>query len=190
MLKEFFDQKNLNFDINPDEAVANGVTILAAHLSSSCFDTSVQNIKLLDVIPRSLGIRIEIDSIKNIFSVVIKRCTRFPCEITKGFAAFYGQTNADIDVYEGEDPVSDRNRLLGSFVLRNISPAPIGRPKADVIFKIDENCILTVTAVDQQNGNKDSIEILPDKGRLTESQIFEMIHEICPPPMEIDIEDD
>uniref|UniRef100_A0A914QGY7 Uncharacterized protein n=1 Tax=Panagrolaimus davidi TaxID=227884 RepID=A0A914QGY7_9BILA len=91
---------------------------------------------------------------------------------------------------KGEDPESVKNRFLGSFTLRNISPVPVGDPKLDVIFKIDENCILTVTAVDKQNGNKDSIEILPDKGRLTDSQLIEMIHEICPPPMEIDLDDD
>uniref|UniRef100_A0A914PSE1 Heat shock protein 70 n=1 Tax=Panagrolaimus davidi TaxID=227884 RepID=A0A914PSE1_9BILA len=183
-LFEFFDQKNLNFDINPDEAVANGATLLAAHLSKQ-FDTSIQNIRLLDVIPRSLGIRTIDGSIMNIFSVVIKRFTQFPCEITEEFEAI--SSRAGIKVYEGEDPAADKNRLLGSFTLRNIAPAPVGRPKLDVIFKIDENCILTVTAVDKQNGNKDSIEILPDKGRLPEAQIVKMIDEICSPiKMEID----
>uniref|UniRef100_A0AC34G2H0 Heat shock protein 70 n=1 Tax=Panagrolaimus sp. ES5 TaxID=591445 RepID=A0AC34G2H0_9BILA len=193
MLAQFFDNnKNLKFDINADEAVAYGATLLAAHLSNT-FDTSIQNIKLLDVTPHSLGKRSVINSDDKIgyFTVVIPCNTRFPCEMKCfSYTVVDNQTSMLFKIFEGEDRLLHNNRLLGEFTLSNITPAPVGVAKVEVNFKIDENCILTVTAVDQQNGNSSSIEILPNKGRLSDKKLTELISEINPPVMEIDIDDD
>uniref|UniRef100_A0A914Q0S2 Heat shock protein 70 n=1 Tax=Panagrolaimus davidi TaxID=227884 RepID=A0A914Q0S2_9BILA len=184
-LSELFDQKTIFSNIDPDEAVAHGAAIWAAHLSKT-FDTSIQNIRLLDVIPRSLGIKINDGS----FSVIIERYTKFPCKVTKGYqTAVDNQTGAVFIVYEGEEPVAENNKLLGKFTLTNVAPAPAGEAKFDLTYNVDENCILTATAVDRQNGNLSSHQILPDKGRLSESQIVQMIDEICPKPLKIDLTD-
>uniref|UniRef100_A0A914QB29 Heat shock protein 70 n=1 Tax=Panagrolaimus davidi TaxID=227884 RepID=A0A914QB29_9BILA len=181
MLKEFFDHKNLNFDINPDEAVANGATILAAHLSSSCFDTSIQNIKLLDVIPRSLGTDLYTNSKdeNGYYEIVAKRGTKFPFEMKTGCTTLYtNQEEMHFVVYEGEDPVVKKNKELGRFILTNIAPARGGIPRIEITFKVDENAILTVTAADKRNGISESIVIRRNNGRLSDDEIVEMVHDI------------
>uniref|UniRef100_A0AC34GF47 Heat shock protein 70 n=1 Tax=Panagrolaimus sp. ES5 TaxID=591445 RepID=A0AC34GF47_9BILA len=175
-LSEFFDNKNLNFDINPDEAVANGAAILAAHLSKH-FDTSIQNIRLLDVIPRSLGWESYNgpDDKIGFFRVAFPRNTKFPCE-TKQFACtrFDNQKEAEFNIYEGEDRLVQNNKLLGRFSLTHITPAPARVTEIEVTSVIDENGIFTVTAMDKQNGSTNSLAILQDKGRLTENELIKM----------------
>uniref|UniRef100_A0A914QWT9 Heat shock protein 70 n=1 Tax=Panagrolaimus davidi TaxID=227884 RepID=A0A914QWT9_9BILA len=191
-LSQFFDGKNLNADINPDEAVANGATLLAANLSKS-FDTSIQNIRLLDVIPRSIGeccYRDQSDYV-GYFEVSIPRNTKFPCENKeRNVTVDDNQTSMKFDIYEGEDELVENNKLLGVFYLNNLTRAPAGVTKADVIFKIDENGILTVTASEVGKENTNSITIHQNKGRLTENEIIKMVDEIYPPIMEIDLDDD
>uniref|UniRef100_A0A914YUQ2 Heat shock protein 70 n=1 Tax=Panagrolaimus superbus TaxID=310955 RepID=A0A914YUQ2_9BILA len=93
-------------------------------------------------------------------------------------------------IYEGEDRLVQNNKLVGSFLLRNITPAPAGVLEIDVISQIDENGIFTVTAVDQSNGNTNSVKILPDKGRLTEDDLIKMVDEICPHIIKMEIDSD
>uniref|UniRef100_A0A914YG10 Heat shock protein 70 n=1 Tax=Panagrolaimus superbus TaxID=310955 RepID=A0A914YG10_9BILA len=95
-----------------------------------------------------------------------------------------------INIYEGEDRLVQNNKLLGTFLLRNITPAPARIPIIDVISSIDENGIFTVTAVDQLSGNTNSIKIVPDKGRLTQNELIKMVDEICHPIIEMEIDDD
>uniref|UniRef100_A0AC34G631 Heat shock protein 70 n=1 Tax=Panagrolaimus sp. ES5 TaxID=591445 RepID=A0AC34G631_9BILA len=192
MLAQFFDNnKNLKFDINADEAVAYGASLLAAHLTNT-FDTSIQNIKLLDVTPRSIGYRVlGLNEKTEHICVVIPLNTKFPCEM-KDTSTTVSDNQSSIlyQIYEGEELLARNNRLLGKFRLSNISPAKAGNPSIEITFKVDENCILTVSAVDQQNGNSTSIKILPNKGRLSDEKLTELINKINPPVMEIDIDDD
>uniref|UniRef100_A0A914R3C1 Heat shock protein 70 n=1 Tax=Panagrolaimus davidi TaxID=227884 RepID=A0A914R3C1_9BILA len=191
-LSEFFDGKNLNADINPDEAVANGATLLAANLSKS-FDTSIQNIRLLDVIPRSIGLRVfrgQSDRV-GYFQVSIPRNTKFPCVNKAEYPTLRdNQTAMKFEIYEGEYRLVKNNKLLGIFRLNNITRAPACVTKIDVTFEIDENGILTVTASEVGNENTNSITIQQNKGRLTENEIIKMVDEIYPPIMEIDLDDD
>uniref|UniRef100_A0A914PJW6 Heat shock protein 70 n=1 Tax=Panagrolaimus davidi TaxID=227884 RepID=A0A914PJW6_9BILA len=188
-LFEFFDQKNLNFDINPDEAVAHGATLLAAHLSKQ-FDTSIQNIRLLDVIPRSLGTDLykSLNDKSGYFNIVAERGTKIPFEKKDNCSTIHkSQTVIDFVIYEGEDSVLANNNKLGTFKLKNIPKAPRGVPDIEITFKVNENAILTVSAVDKTSGSSESIEIHPNKGRLTDEEITEMIHDIqIPDIIEID----
>uniref|UniRef100_A0AC34GG27 Heat shock protein 70 n=1 Tax=Panagrolaimus sp. ES5 TaxID=591445 RepID=A0AC34GG27_9BILA len=164
----------------------------AAHLSKS-FDTSIQNIRLLDVIPRSLGWHTHSgpDDKIGFFQIAFPRNTKFPCE-TKELASTRvdNQTKMIFKIYEGEDRLVENNKLLGRFLLKNITPAPARVTIIDVISVIDENGIFTVTAVDKQNGSTNSLTILQDKGRLTDNELIKMADEICPPIIEMEIDSD
>uniref|UniRef100_A0A914NZY0 Heat shock protein 70 n=1 Tax=Panagrolaimus davidi TaxID=227884 RepID=A0A914NZY0_9BILA len=187
-LSKFFDEKNLYFDISPDEAVADGATLLAAQLNK-IFDTSIQNIRLLDIIPRSLGTDLYYNKKdKNgYFNIVAERGTKFPFEKKQFCTTLYkNQDEMDFVVYEGEDTVLTNNNVLGKFTLTNIAPARQGVPSIEINFKVDENAILYVSAVDTRNGNSESIKILPHKGRLTDDEIVQMIHDIEIPEIVID----
>uniref|UniRef100_A0A914PLQ3 Heat shock protein 70 n=1 Tax=Panagrolaimus davidi TaxID=227884 RepID=A0A914PLQ3_9BILA len=181
-LSEFFDSKNLNCDINPDEAIANGATLLAANLSKS-FDTSIQNIRLLDVIPRSIGglaYRSDTDT-KGYFPVIFERFTQLPCETTyQVHTVFKNQKYVPLDIYESEDKLVENMKLLGNFRLNNITIADAGKVVVDIFATIDENGILTVTASEVGKENRNSITIQQNKGRLTENEIIKMVDEIYP----------
>uniref|UniRef100_A0A914YHW0 Heat shock protein 70 n=1 Tax=Panagrolaimus superbus TaxID=310955 RepID=A0A914YHW0_9BILA len=100
------------------------------------------------------------------------------------------QTAIRFNIYEGEDRLVQNNKLLGSFRLTNITPAPAHVSDIEVTSSIDENGIFTVTAVDQSNGNTNSITVVRDKGRLTENELIKMVDEICPPIIKMEIDDD
>ncbi|XP_065210328.1 heat shock 70 kDa protein II-like [Planococcus citri] len=183
MLQDFFDGKELNKTINPDEAVAYGAAIQAAILNG---DSSivVQDVVLFDVTPLSLGVAVNkegslTEEDDTYMSVIIKRNTAIPARHTRqGYRTLVdNQTAADIEVYEGECTLTKYNHLLGRFTLEGFPPAPAGAAEADVTFEIDANGVLNVTAIGKSIGNMNQITIAYDRGRLSKSEIQRVIRE-------------
>ncbi|KAK5196801.1 Hsp70 chaperone [Exophiala xenobiotica] len=174
LVSDFFNGKEPNKSINPDEAVAYGAAVQAAILSGDTSSKSTSEILLLDVAPLSIGI----ETAGGVMTPLIKRNTTIPTKKSETFSTFSdNQPGVLIQVYEGERARTKDNNLLGKFELSGIPPAPRGVPQIEVTFDVDANGIINVSAVEKGTGKSNKIVITNDKGRLSKEDIERMLAE-------------
>ncbi|MEA2484634.1 MAG: molecular chaperone DnaK [Thermoleophilaceae bacterium] len=160
--------KDPNMSVNPDEVVAMGAAVQAGVLKGE-----VSDVLLLDVTPLSLGV----ETRGGVMTKIIERNTTIPVRRSEVFTtAEDNQPAVDVVVLQGERELARDNRVLSRFSLQNIRPAPRGEPQIEVIFDIDANGILNVTARDKDTGAEQSITI-SEQSNLDTSEVERMVAE-------------
>jgi len=166
LVSEFFDGRELNLNINPDEAIAYGAAVQAGILDDSA---GTKDLIIIDVTPLSLGI----ETYGGVMAKIIKKNDPIPTKKHDIFTTTDDyQTTLVIPIYEGERSMTKFNRLLGELELNNIPPARKGVPEIKVSFELDKNGILNVTVEDEKHNNRKQITIR--KGSLSQKEIEKM----------------
>lgn len=171
LVSDFFGGRQLNKSINPDEAVAYGAAVQAAVLTGQTSEKTA-DLLLLDVAPLSLGVAMQGD----VFGCVVPRNTPIPTNKSRTFTTVEdNQSTVTFPVYEGERVTCKENRLLGEFELSGITPQPRGQAELVCTFEVDANGLLKVSALDRTSGRRANITITNSVGRLSSSEIDQMI---------------
>ncbi|KAI9842286.1 MAG: Heat shock protein ssb1 [Sclerophora amabilis] len=174
LLSDFFDGKKLEKSINPDEAVAYGAAVQAGILSGKANSADTNDLLLLDVVPLSLGVAME----GNIFAPVVPRGQTVPTIKKRTFTTVAdNQQTVQFPVFQGERVNCEDNTSLGEFTLAPIPPMKAGDAVLEVVFEVDVNGILKVTATEKTSGRSANITISNSVGKLSSTEIEGMIND-------------